>query len=174
MLIMHVYPYLFDTSHSFKLSICIEWVRAMLNWYLKMSSKVFSCLCLFLTSMKESNRRKNILTISACIDNVRAPFNTPLKISEHFVIIIVNHLPPSFDSAHWRPYLYKIFLIQLYAASEACFNSLLFALCASGSDLQHASHNKLCNWTSLKKNESWLECVSNNNDEWKLARMCLK
>ena len=42
----------------------------------------FSCLYLLSTGRKKITTQKNILTISACIDNARAPFNTPLKLSE--------------------------------------------------------------------------------------------
>ena len=57
------------------------------------------------------------------------------------------------------------FLIQLCETSEACFGSFLFTLYASGSDAQHGSHNKLCNWTSLIFFESWLEYVLDNNND---------
>ena len=130
MLTVHVYTSLFDISHSVWLNLCIKWLQVTLNRYFNMSSFFgikddFHVFTFSRRVWKEVTRQKNVLPISACIGNARALFNTPLKLSEQFVVIIVNRPPSSFDNAHWCPYLCKLFLIQLCVASKAYFSFFL-------------------------------------------------
>jgi len=102
---MQAYPYLFDTSHSVRLNLCIEWRRAILWRYLKKFSLfdvngLYHPFALSRQIRKNLTRRKNILAIIACINKILASFNIPLKLFEAFVVIMQNRHSPSLDNSH--------------------------------------------------------------------------
>ena len=111
---------------------------AILLRYLKKSSIVnvnvlyyfsaFSC-CV----RKNLTKLKQFLAISACTSKVRAPFNTPLKLYEVFIVITHNLYPPSLDNAHWcsRPCKRLYPMVCIFTRN---FSSAPLGLYTSGSD----------------------------------------